>query len=44
VKKCPIHFNTEVSMVTVLSNIEITVYRIQQKVGKEQLTVMDMWT
>jgi len=44
VRKCPVHFNIEVSVMAILSNIENTVYRIQQKVKKEQHTVMDMLT
>ena len=42
-RKCLVHYSIEVSVMAIPSNTENILYNIQQKVKKEQLTVMDMW-
>jgi hypothetical protein len=36
-------FNVVSNMMAALSSIENKVYRVQQKVEKQKLTLMDMW-
>jgi hypothetical protein len=43
VKKYLMKFDVGDNMVAALSSIENEVYRVQQKVKKQQLTLMDMW-
>jgi hypothetical protein len=42
VEKCPLHAQKKY-LTAVFCTIEAEVHRIQQKVKKQQITLMDMW-
>jgi Mg2+ and Co2+ transporter CorA len=43
VRKYLMKFDVSDNTMAVLSSIENEVYRVEQKVKKQQLTLMDMW-